>query len=445
VTIVSQGDFVTRTAVTRLRWVVTAATVGLVLFASVRLWFVDGLIRPVTIDGPSMAPALCGASHLVVCGDCGFSFRCDAEHVPADNRAACPNCGFADNPLDAARRLPAEGVLIDRWPLLWRSPRRGDLVAVRTTADELAVKRVAALPGEQLAVRDGNLYSGTKLTRKTRAELHAQWLLVHDNDYRPAKTRGLPPRWRTAAATSRWNADGAGFHVAPTASNSPTDWLEYEHWACTADTRLRGVAAPITDNDGYNQGEMRRPLNSVSDVVLSCRLRASGTGQIVFAAINGDQRFEVEIEPRKRLRLRCQGQMLVDRSFPLDPSRRPVEIEFGLCDQQVLLSADGRVLLHYEYERPTASQPEPLHPLAIGTRGLGLSVDRLRVWRDIYYLDPRGLPRRWQLDSPLDANHFAVLGDNQPVSIDSRHWEEPGVPRTVILGCVYRPFWARSH
>src|SRR5688572_29439386 len=63
----------TSRSLTRLQWIVTAALVGLVALAGVRLWMIDGLLlRRVSITGPSMAPALCGAHYRVTCGDCGF-------------------------------------------------------------------------------------------------------------------------------------------------------------------------------------------------------------------------------------------------------------------------------------------------------------------------------------------------------------------------------------
>jgi signal peptidase S26 family len=427
----------------RLKRFVAATAFTLTLLVAVRLWFVEGLLRRVTIDGPSMAPALCGASYRVLCADCGFGFRCDAEHVPADGLAACPNCGFGENRLDAARHLPPDGVVIDRWPLIWRRPRRGDVVAFRTVGGELAVKRIAGLPGERLAIQGGDLYADQQLMRKTRAEFDTMRLLVHDNGYRPRITPRLPPRWRPAKDDSRWKAIDGGFQIEPTvAEPGGFDWLEYEHWPCTADAHLRGTAAPITDNDSYNQGETRRPLNVVSDMVLSCQLSATGTGQVAFAATDGEQRFEAQVEPGKRVRLVLGSQTLVDLPLGLHLSRRAAEIEFGLCDRQVLLSASGRTLIRYEYERRDHSQDEPLRPLAIGVRGIGLNIHQLRVGRDVFYLDPRGLPRRWQADGPLAANTFALLGDNQPVSIDSRHWEAPGISRANILGRVY-PFWAR--
>jgi hypothetical protein len=119
-----------------------------------------------------------------------------------------------------------------------------------------------------------------------------------------------------------------------------------------------------------------------------------------------------------------------------------VEIEFGLCDQQVLLRAGGREMFRYEYTRAIRDSVEALHPLAIGSAGTGLEVSDLRVWRDIYYLEPKGTGRNWQAEAPLPKGKLALLGDNASVSIDSRQWLS-GVPGTSIRGLVYRPFWTQ--
>jgi hypothetical protein len=84
------------------------------------------------------------------------------------------------------------------------------------------------------------------------------------------------------------------------------------------------------------------------------------------------------------------------------------------------------------------------HPLAIGAAGAGVEVTGLRVWRDAYYLDPQGLPRPWKMSAPQVKGEFALLGDNQPVSIDSRTWEAGWVGRRAILGLVCRAPWARE-
>src|SRR5205807_5655084 len=136
--------------------------------------------------------------------------------------------------------------------------------------------------------------------------------------------------------------------------------------------KLRGVASPMSDNDAYNQGELKRMLNPVTDVTFSCRMRTKGKGRFAFAANDGDQRFEVEVEPQKRVTLRSGNQILLERPLSINPSRHDVEVEFGLCDQQVLLAFEGRTVLRYTYDRRASSPAAPLHPLAVGAAGLEL-------------------------------------------------------------------------
>ncbi len=422
---------------------ISVTALALAIFVAIRLSFIQGIVRRVTIDGPSMAPHLRGTHFDVICADCRFIFPCDAEHLPSDNLAACPNCGYTNNSLDQAQLLPPDRVLIDRWPLLWSSPQRGDVVAIALPdSRDLAVKRIAALPGERLAIRDGDLFLSGKLNRKSPTEIQSIQLLVHDNAFRPQKSTDLPTRWRPLTESSSWQATLSGFHATPANSGDSIDWLQYEHWKCTADPRSRGIASFITDNDSYNQGETRRPLNAVTDVLLSCRLRTSGPGQLTFTATAGEQRFDLTIEPQKNATLRQSDRTLTTQRLRTNLSRRFVRLEFGLCDQQILLVIDGRTIIRHPYERPREPQNEPLHPLAIGTRGLHLEIADLRVWRDIYYLDPQGLSRPWESPAPLGDREYALLGDNQPVSIDSRHWQPAAIPRSAILGHVYRPFWA---
>jgi hypothetical protein len=412
--------------------------IGILVFVGIRLWFIDGLLRRVMIDGPSMALAFCGAHYDVRCGDCGFPFRCDAEHVPSDGKAVCPNCGFTENMLADARLMPSDRVLIDRWPLLFRQPKRGEVVAIKVPGDsgDFAVKRIAAIPGECLSIRGGDLFVYDLIIRKSPAELHALHVLVHDNGYQPQKTKGLPPRWRGATENSKWKPVGNGFQIDASGSVDACDWLEYEHWPCTANPRLRGVVSPITDNDGYNQGELKRPLNSVRDVMLSCQLQAVGPGRVVLAAVDGNQRFELLLLSTNPSVLLLNGHQLL--VVPIDLSRfaKGAQTEFGLCDQQILLIVDGKTIICNPYDRRTAVESEAPHPVAIGSIGAGLQINDLKVWRDVYYLGPSGLGRDWRAGRTLGPDEFMLLGDNQPVSIDSRQWEPGAVLRKANLGLV---------
>jgi signal peptidase I len=71
-----------------------------------------------------------------------------------------------------------------------------------------------------------------------------------------------------------------------------------------------------------------------------------------------------------------------------------------------------------------------------------MEARRIRVYRDIYYTGSLALGGRrpFGVDEPyaLKADEFFVLGDNSPVSNDSRFWESsPVVPGDRFLG---KPF-----
>jgi type IV secretory pathway protease TraF len=437
-----------------LQRLIAVTALSLIVLVAIRLSFIQGIFRRITIDGPSMAPRLRGTRLDVTCADCQFLFPCDADHLPANQLAACPNCGYTKNSLDQARLRPADRVLIDRWPLLWRAPQRGSVVAIsQPDEDGLAVKRIAALPSERLAIQSGDLFVNGRILRKTAKEWNSSRQLVHDNTRLPPPlgdgrgegsitTARLPPRWRPTSENSSWEPIPTGFRAAPSSNDDTIDWIHYENWKCTADPRSRGVASPVVDNDSYNQGETGRPLNFVTDVMLNCRLSVIGQGQFILAATAKDLRFEVTIESKNRVTLRAGSRVLATKRLRTDLSRRAIELDFGLCDQQILLVIDGREVLRHPYEPSTNSVAEPLHPLALGTKGLTVEFQQPRVWRDIYYLDPHRLSRHWELPAPLAAHEYALLGDNQPVSVDSRHWQPAGIPLSAILGHVYPPFWA---
>lgn len=404
--------------------------VGLIITALVlRTWLVQGLIVPVTVAAGSMAQTYLGPHRQTACRSCGFPIRCGLERLPADGYALCPNCGDAGNDLTRAPDQPGSRLLIDRATFNWLPPERWDTVIVRFPgeAQQLYLKRLVGFPGEAVEIRHGDLYINGQLARKTFSQICSLAALVHDHTFRPKTARPRAPRWQPERQDSHWQANPDGsFSFAAEANHSRNgfDWLSFHPFN----------NRPVTDDYAYNQSESRR-LNEVHDVGLTCEVEWQGVQTLALQAVDGLEQFELCLVPQQQwLELRHNGQM-VERVSATFPRKKPFELAWWLVDQQLLFAIEGELLLTYLYKAATP-RLAPRHPLAIGAGTGQVKLAKLRVWRDVYYTDPGAGRFRFGLDRPyrLREDEFFVLGDNSPISIDSRVLPSAGIPGKLIVG-----------
>jgi len=413
-----------------------------VLCVAGRLFTIQGLITPVRIGGGSMAETLCGAHFVLSCDDCRFPCRYDAAYPPTDERVVCPNCGFANRRLEEAIRRPGERVLIDGLVYSARSPNRWEIVAFRTPGAEenLAVKRVVGLPGENVSVRHGDVYINGSIQAKSLEQLRDMAILVHDDASRPRKGSDLPRRWQAESAGSGWHRRHGIIAFEPRSNGcDDLDWITYRHWRCAPSPAPRTEEYAVLDDYGYNQ-QISRQLQRIADLMLVCRLRSTwDAGSLAFSIQDGRDRFQVVLLPaRNEGRLHRNDSFLEAVKLPAAAYARDVKIELALLDHRILFAIDQQVLIEREYQPATGPSEPASRPLAIGAIGLSMTIRRLQVYRDLYYLHPNRVGWNWSAVRPLGADEYFVLGDNVPLSEDSRHWTEPGLPRKLLLGKVLR-------
>lgn len=398
-----------------------------------------GLIFPVRIGSGSMAEQFLGPHYRVVCGDCRFAFRCGLDVEAPLGRAVCPNCGYRRNTLSNELLVPGERVLIDRWAYGIRAPRRGDVVAFvdPTNDQELAVKRIVGLPHERLRISGGELFIDGQLHRKELPAAREVAVLVYDDAFRHAASEDLPSRWR--GTTSGWRPIESGFEYVPERNKtaSGTGWLAYHHWRCYGSPADRSEEVSIADNYGYNQG-LSRELHRVTDIWLS--LRATVQAKTVLTLIVSDGRRYIRLVlslAAGTAALSRDAVMLGEVALPNIPAGVPVELEYGILDRQVFLTVNDRILIWREYEPDLQLDPIPSsQQLSIGALSPGpVTVTNLQVFRDIYYLER---VRGGGEETTLGADEYYLIGDNVPLSQDSRHWSSPGVSRNVLLGKVLK-------
>ena len=74
----------------------------------------------------------------------------------------------------------------------------------------------------------------------------------------------------------------------------------------------------------------------------------------------------------------------------------------------------------FDYQRSSGLLHSVSRPLAIGANGSELAIQRLQVYRDVYYTPPtHSIPA---VVRKLGPDEYFILGDNSPISVDSRSW-----------------------
>jgi signal peptidase I len=386
-------------------------------------WLVDGLFAPLVVSGGSMAETLLGCHRDVICDDCGHAMVCGSDADPPPAEAICVNCDHANDLADQPE-IPGDRVLLDRAVFQVRTPRRWEVVALRDPrrADRLAVKRVVGLPGETVEIRDGDVYIDGQIQRKSMETQRAMAVLVHDAAHRQTMRPLPPPRWRPEETNSSWNATESGF-VRPETEEEDVDWLGYHHVGRVGN---QWRPCPVADVCAYNVSSPRRSedVHDVTDLMLSVRLvETVGAGGFYVGATDGVERFELRISPeRGSFEVRHNSDSTPVATGSVTIGRGGTELEVSLFDRQFCVAFDRHVVVRLPYETKPGDRRATSRPFLMGARKLGVDIGPPRIYRDVYYTHPIGLPNCWALDRPakLGGDAYFVLGDNSPISEDSR-------------------------
>ena len=194
--------------------------------------------------------------------------------------------------------------------------------------------------------------------------------------------------------------------------------------------------APVSDSYGYNEPDPRHDV-AVPDLMLATRVKiGEGDGEVVVRMNDGQESFDCVLDAGAReIRLHQSNQPKPLRAARLhgDLAAEAIELEMSLIDRQVLVAVNGETafapwtLMPRDEEAPASRQP-----VRVGARGLAVQVDRLQLYRDVYYTN-KGSAKPFQLED----DEYYVLGDNSPLSYDSRSWPDGAVQEHLLVG---KPF-----
>ncbi len=401
----------------------------------------------------SMAPALVGRHRAASCPRCGA--LCVVGVHPGEKdpvrqartfrRAHCWNCGCTDLGLDSAAPLPGRRILVDRTAFLWRQPRRWEVVVFRLFGF-VFIKRVIGLPGETVEIKDGDVWIDGELCRKTLAQLLEVRIPVFDSSHWPSGVDGRQ-RWVVYPADSGHIRKGAELHLDGSAAEQPYQAAAYRQFFWEEQK-----SAPIRDEYSYN-GNQCLPTRDVHDFLVECDVAVEqGEGTFSLHITDGADTAAAEIPITSRASAIPWSQLTAhqgastlaafdmaaaseEASVPARVLFRPrncYHVQMAFVDRRAIVRVGSAEAM---LDLPGADQREAVtYPVTLAVRHAKVVVRNFRLFRDVYYTQAgrngvRGKP------VPLAAGQYFVMGDNSPVSEDSRFWPGQGaVPAANLIG-----------
>lgn len=401
-----------------------------------------------------------------------------------------PN-GLTDVPIDAGDRIFVMKQLYRLLPPALGGPRRWDCIVFRDPTDPHTnfIKRLIGLPGEQIALVEGDVFvrdagdgepapwtdRSWKIARKPERVQRAVWQPLYSSAYAPIEET-FNPLW---IGRDGWETAGRTYTFDGSVNRTTLDWDN--------DRRAIDDLYPYNQTPGSTQNPERPSpaIFNVPDIAMSMGFepQAENSGDIIaYIRIQGrDIRTTIG---EKTVLVDTRGLRTVDDPNPtwsrltsgahsVDfPPGEITTIEFWHADQAISLFANGERFFYWEYDQTPAeriaqasgrafdvflsAEAANPDPNFFDNPGLYRRSDAAWIFenvgafelhdvalsRDIYYqpgtygspFAPTSHSRDRQPfagthplrnEVVLGPDHFFGCGDNSPASSDSRAWDKP--------------------
>jgi signal peptidase I len=464
------------------------------------------LVEAFVIPTGSMAPTLMGQHRDITCPQCKHQYRFGFGTRSANATPTCPNCDFRIMQLGPEYPVySGDRILVNKFLYDFDPPQRWDVIVFKYPEDAKTnyIKRLVGLPGEQLAIRHGDIFT-TKLEnnvpvgsediarKPNHKKLQAMLQEVYDNDdlFEGFIERGWPLRWQDWSAANQpavWQTEQGGRQYSVAQATAENAWLRYQHFLPRPIDWGQYLGRPqekftdvvprlIMDEYAYNDS----PGNDwVGDIALETEIATTGDGgEVTLELIKGGKAFRTILDLK-------EGTARLEIPDLPDFKAEPVKIGwrgagkhhvmFANVDRQLWLLIDGAPV----FDTAASIYPDMQNnipagkvlergeqfasdysPIGIAVRGTAATVNHLRILRDVYYINHEEHRRihgeyyeQHGIQGPIrlldfpddDLDQFLMLGDNSPSSSDSRYWKKQSfVQRRHLIGKAIYVFWPHA-
>lgn len=303
-------------------------------------------------------------------------------------------------------------VLVDKICYLVRDPKRWEVVVFRypLAATNNYVKRLVGMPGEDLWIREGDIWTrklgtdeGYVIQRKPSRVQNELWKRVYP---KPGADAKIWTNWRAQRMESE---DANGLMTMQAGST-----LSYP------------ATGNIRDNyrDGYPDamyakivpgGSSAAARNLISDLKFAFTATPGATvAPLVMNAECGAFEFELTLAPNGSTLLIPGGEQ---RSLEFTPqANQPIDVEFAFWDHHWELRLDGELWAGNLESDPRRA---PRNGMALRADG-EWRIEPVTIHRDVHYLPSlEGSAGLYE----IPEGEYFMMGDNTQNSLDSRDWK----------------------
>jgi signal peptidase I len=347
------------------------------------------------------------------------------------------------------RSFKGDRILVNKFIYNFADVARWDAIVFKypNNGKQNFIKRAVGLPKESIVFHYGDVWAAERddagnpgefrIADKPPRKLLAMLQIVDDTNYiaQQMKRADWPSRWNewnAAPGAALWQIDTSAEHPVFTSSGETTSqgrpaWLRYRHlvprhddWdqltAGTLPSRITSsLGGLITDHYSYNDVRLQdrgydisaTGLHWVGDLSVWAEVDAAvNTGSIFLDLVEGGTHFTCTLDlaagtatfttsnPEVRFVTADGDVVAAPRGEFSTNSRAAYELQFANADNRLYLWVNGSHVA-FDADRYHRSQPVvpawssddagDAEPAGIAAQGVALTVNRLKIFRDVYY------------------------------------------------------------
>lgn len=450
-----------KTAVEHVSENAETIVIAVILAVLIRFFVIEAFQIPTG----SMAPGLLGQHATITCPNCGYDYDVGLNPRPNVSYIDCPLC--LHRPAGSANRS-GDHIFVNKVLYETRDPRRWEVFVFkypgdieprrkgRIPAEQLEknyIKRCVGLPGDELRIVDGDLFNHGRALHKTDRAQTALWYKVFDLDH--YRRQEVYPQ----EGESFLRPEGMTW-ILP---RSPEIDLSFRPDGEVTSGRLRYMRK-ISDYVAYNSGHRNGVgLHRVTDLAVDWSLKPETTGGTFRVSLvadkcyrRGDEAglsvrrlvFGLDLSDGRGYLQLGEGEAAIRKTFAVSHEMGQAQrYRLENVDYRARALIDGELVAEIDYFEALAIDLDDALTRAVATNagalpstptievdGFSGSIPELSIYRDIYYVnDSKSIV--WGSGGEkieLGPGEFFAMGDNSPMSSDSRMWGK--VPRQNILG-----------